>query len=1065
MFTLSTTIKKLMAKMTLAVMLMGLFAPMQAMAEAGVGSVSMQTNLADGTYTIYPVMGSVAVGVGAGINATTHVLQASAAPGTGYKVVFGDVADFQKPNDIYFNLIEGQELNFLGTYINPNPIQVTGTVNVNTNLADGGYTIYPVMGTEAVGLGSGVNATTHILQASATPGTGYRIDFTPVSGFTTPDSIFLNLVQDQTLSFTGVYAVVNATPTGIVRVSTNLADGTYGIYAASDASNTTVLGTGNGTSSTQHVLNASAAPGTGYKIVFGPVAGFIAPTTIFLNLIENQDLTFIGTYSNVPASGTVNVSTNLANGAYSLYLATDSAHATVMGQGNGTAVTSFVLSASAAPGTGYQIVFDPVAGFSTPTPISFNLTENQDLTFVGSYETVVSHEATLALTTTPVAGAISVNGTVVGTPANAGAVIPFRVTNPGDYVVSFGAVANYTTPANQTITVTAAQIQANATISVTGVYAPIGSVDNATLRITTNVANAPVSVDGVLVGNAGPATPVSTTVRIDQAHTISFGAVADYTAPANVVLPANTLQRNEVRDVMGTYIPSKLVTITKTAVESAVANNNKRVIYTLVVTNVGNSPLSVTVSDTITGTGKIMNNGGELVYVPGTFTCGGATCTLATPDGIANQPVVVALQSNGSTATLKYEMLSNNAAQTGPATFSNTATATYIDPVNSQSVSTTVAQTTTVSNPTPVNPGNNGSTSGSSGGSGVGGGHALIKGDMNLTIQKLVSTDGKTFRPALGNKQAIAIPENQTTKLYVKIVVTNPSDLSARNIRLAPFFDTGKSDMTADKMQDLNGATLDIFKQILIEKIMAKETVEFTYSVLVHENGQNSNPAIEGLEVTDIDSFLPDTQDGLVYKNKGQKIGTYLYAGRVPAEAVETPAIPNVSGNGSDILRIKVTSDKSHAAIGETVNFTLTLTNISDQDLTGLFLNHNLPHELSVVNAGGARNDGRTLAWQSPILRVGESMAKRFSAKVVAGAPGSQLKSLTTALVSELEGIEPVESVVTVLGGAPAGYRLAQTGPASLAMLMVLAFLSALAFTAFDKRRTLKLKEAALKPL
>ncbi|MBI5421748.1 hypothetical protein HZA44_01290, partial [Candidatus Peregrinibacteria bacterium] len=84
---------------------------------------------------------------------------------------------------------------------------------------------------------------------------------------------------------------------------------------------------------------------------------------------------------------------------------------------------------------------------------------------------------------------------------------------------------------------------------------------------------------------------------------------------------------------------------------------------------------------------------------------------------------------------------------------------------------------------------------------------------------------------------------------------------------------------------------------------------------------------------------------------------------------------------------------------------------------------------------------------------------------VVAGAPGARLKCLTTALVRELEGIEPVESVVTVLGGAPAGYRLAQTGPANLAMLMVLALLSALAFTAFDKRRALKLKEAALKPL
>jgi uncharacterized repeat protein (TIGR01451 family) len=206
----------------------------------------------------------------------------------------------------------------------------------------------------------------------------------------------------------------------------------------------------------------------------------------------------------------------------------------------------------------------------------------------------------------------------------------------------------------------------------------------------------------------------------------------------------------------------------------------------------------------------------------------------------------------------------------------------------------------------------------------------------------------------------------------------------------------------------------------------------------------------------------------------GEKIGTTLYAGRVPAEATvaeETkPSIPtNAFANGSDVLSIKVDTDMAQVHIGDTVNFTITLENVSDQDLTSLFITHAYPAELSLVNTGGGRDDGRELAWKAPILRPGEKVTKHFVAKVMAGSPGSRLHSQTRVLASEAENVSPVDSYLMVLGGAPSSvakaYHLVQTGPAGILALLLLSMLAAIAFNAYGKRRATKLKAMALRPI
>jgi len=411
-------------------------------------------------------------------------------------------------------------------------------------------------------------------------------------------------------------------------------------------------------------------------------------------------------------------------------------------------------------------------------------------------------------------------------------------------------------------------------------------------------------------------------------------------------------------------------------------------------------------------------------------------------------------------------MRSNNAAQTAAAAFANTVTATYTNPNTQKEESVSATKSVLVDIPTPVViPGSSSGGGGSS--SGVGGGHTMVKGDMNLIFKKTVSLDGNSFRDAMDPSQAIAIPESQTTRVYTKLTITNPANVSVANLRLIPIFESGKSDMTAEKIQNLNGATLDNQGRILIERITAQESVSLSYDVLVHENGKNSNPALEGMLVAEIGSTLPITQDGLTYKNLGQKVATTLYAGTVPAlpKAPATDYTANFS-NDSGLLSIRVNSDKSQVAIGDVVNYTLTLTNVSDQDLTSLSLMQDVPAELSILNSGGGINGGDQLTWMTAILRPGEQMTRHFQVKVASGTPGTQIRSLTSVLMSEGE-VDPVDSTLMILG-APApvhAYRLAQTGPGGILALLILSILSALAFNAYGKRRNMKIREMALRPL
>jgi uncharacterized repeat protein (TIGR01451 family) len=964
-----------------------------------------------------------------------------------YAVAFKDLDAYTKPADLPFTLsLQNKTATVSGQYTLPS---VTGTVSVDVTPETGKYEIRnDVTGEVVVAETSGDKSFT--LQFG-----DYIVAFKDLVGFTTPANQTFTLSR-KTPSVTILGNYNTQIGTGAIRVNVfdqnrrPITDGDWSlqfcdspifkrcdIVVANNSQSAALRGLASGT----YRVSARLTPNySGVAILSANPQTLDRRTTLVF------DIQYI---AKTASTATVSVSANVASAPVSV-------DGTLIGNASQTVPVTQVVDTT----TAHTIHCGDVAGHTTPADIVIGantLLKDETKAYTCTYSPVqAASTATLSITSTVANAPVSVDGALVGN-ASPTVAVTKDVTINADHTISCADMPGYVKPAD--ILVAANTLQKGETKTYSCAYSVIPGSNTATLSISANVANAPVSVDTVLVGNASPTVPVTKVVATNAEHTISCGAVAGYTSPAAIVIPANTLQKDETKVYSCAYTLTTLLSVTKEASEVATANNNKLVTYTVTVTNLSDQSVKFKLSDSISATGgKIVANGGELVVVPG-------TCKVdknPTSDCLDVKNIDLALDKKDAKHVVTYDMRSNNAAQTAVAAFVNTATATYTNPNTAKEESVVATKSVSVEIPTPVVI--TGGSSGSS--SGNGGGYTMIKGDLKLNFVKMVSLDGINFQDS--QKKALAIPENKATRVYTKLTITNPGNVSATNLRLAPFFNSGKSDMTADKVQDVKGAPLDVQGRLWIEKIKSQETVSLSYNVLVHENGKNANPATEGLTVAEIGSTLPINQDGLTYKNRGEQIVTTLYAGQIPA----LPKVPTVSKteftNNSSLLSIRVNSDKSQAAIGDTVNITLTLKNLSDKDLTNLYLTHDTPAELSVVNTNGGRFDGDEIVWKTAILRSGETLIRQFQAKVVGGTPGTLVHSLTQVLVSEAE-VSPVDSALMILGGTPSpvakNYQLAQTGPGGMLTLLILSLLSILAFRFYGKRRDIKAREMALRPL
>lgn len=217
-------------------------------------------------------------------------------------------------------------------------------------------------------------------------------------------------------------------------------------YVTDDTTEVALVGatvTADGVSATTDAAGyytIETVPGT--YTVTASMAGYVddAATGVVIAAGETTIANFA--LASIPPIGTLSVNTTPVSG-----------EVFVNGMSWGTASQSRVVQV----GT-YNVSFGDVAGYSTPTWQLVTVSENVETPVTGVYTLITG---TLRIRTSPVAGEVFVNGTSWGTAPLS------RVVPVGIYIVSFGHVDGFYTPANQVAT-----ISENLETTIRGVYEP-----------------------------------------------------------------------------------------------------------------------------------------------------------------------------------------------------------------------------------------------------------------------------------------------------------------------------------------------------------------------------------------------------------------------------------------------------------------------------------------------------------------------------------------------------------------------------------------------------------------
>ena len=283
-----------------------------------------------------------------------------------------------------------------------------------------------------------------------------------------------------------------------------------------------------------------------HTVSFSAVTGYATPGNQTVSVTANQTTTASGTYS--PQTGSLQVTLSPS--------AVVSAGAQWRVDG-GTWRNSGYTQSGLSVGS-HTVSFSAVTGYTTPGNQTVSVTANQTTTASVTYSPQTgSLQVTLSPSAVVSAGAQwRVDG---GTWRNSG--YTQSGLSVGSHTVSFSSVTGYTTPGNQTVSVTANQ---TTTASVT--YSPQTGSLQVTLSPSAVVsAGAQWRVDWGAWHNSGY-TQSGLSVG---SHTVSFSAVTGYTTPGNQTV---SVTANQTTTASGTYSPqtgSLQVTLSPSAVVSA----------------------------------------------------------------------------------------------------------------------------------------------------------------------------------------------------------------------------------------------------------------------------------------------------------------------------------------------------------------------------------------------------------------------------------------------------------------------------------------------------------------
>jgi thiol-disulfide isomerase/thioredoxin len=339
----------------------------------------------------------------------------------------------------------------------------------------------------------------------------HTVSFTSITGWTTPASQTVSVTANSTATATGAYVAIPQT--GSLQVTISPADAiTAGAQWQVDG----------GTLQNSGVTVTGLSAGN-HTVSFTTISGWTMPTNQTVSVYANSTTPATGTYLAILPTGSLQVTISPA-GAIAA-----GAQWQVDGgplQNSGATVTNLSVG-------NHTVSFTTTIGWTTPPNQTVYVSANSTATAVGVH---VQQTGSLQVTISP-AGAITagarwqVDG---GTWQNSGATVTnLSVAN---HTVSFNTISGWTTPANQTVYVTASS---TATASATYVAIPqIGSLQVTISPASAVTAGAQWQVDGGTWQTSG-----ATVTNLSVAnHTVSFSTISGWTTPASqtVFVSANS---------------------------------------------------------------------------------------------------------------------------------------------------------------------------------------------------------------------------------------------------------------------------------------------------------------------------------------------------------------------------------------------------------------------------------------------------------------------------------------------------------------------------------------------
>jgi BspA type Leucine rich repeat region (6 copies) len=192
----------------------------------------------------------------------------------------------------------------------------------------------------------------------------------------------------------------------------------------------------------------------------------------------------------------------------------------------------------------HTVSFIAVNGWTPPANQTVTVYENTTTTASGTY-TVATPTGSLTVNIQP-AGATNAGAQWQvdnGSWLNSGATV--SGLSVAQHTVSFSTISDWTTPANQTVTITN-----NATTTVTGTYAiiPTGSLTVNIQPAGATNAGAQWQVDGGAYLNSGATV---SGLSVARQHTVGFSTISGWTTPASKTV---SVSANSTASVTGTYV-------------------------------------------------------------------------------------------------------------------------------------------------------------------------------------------------------------------------------------------------------------------------------------------------------------------------------------------------------------------------------------------------------------------------------------------------------------------------------------------------------------------------------